>query len=87
MFFFSDLTKSSVHNIPQVQVDGTDVRHKLLGLEVKLTEVFDFKGSHFRTHQMLQEIVQHGDDPLSQEGVYKDPLDFYKRGKSGDDED
>lgn len=67
--------------IPQVQVDGADVRNKLLGLEVKLTEVLDFKGTHLRTHQMLQEVVKHGDDPLSQEGVHKDPLDLWKQGK------
>lgn len=79
-FFSTDnnSTKRSVHNIPQIQVDGADVRNKLLGLEVKLTEVFDFKGTHLRTHQVLQEIVQHGDDPLSQEGMYKDPPDFWK---------
>ena len=71
----------SVHNIPQVQVDGADVRNKLLRLEVKLTEVLDFKGTHLGTHQVLQEVVEHGDDPLCQEGVHKDPLDLWKRGK------
>jgi len=40
----------SVYYIPQVQVDGADVRNKLLGLEVKLTEVLDFKGPHLRAH-------------------------------------
>lgn len=71
-------TKRSVHNIPQIQVDGADVRNKLLGLEVKLAEVLDFKGTHLRTHQVLQEVVQHGDDPLGQKGVHKDPLDLWK---------
>lgn len=70
--------KRSVHNIPQIQVDGADVRNKLLGLEVKFTEVLDFKGTHLRTDQVLQEVVQHRDDPLSQEGVHKDPLDLWK---------
>ena len=65
-------------NIPQVQVDGADIRNKLLGLEVELAEVLDFKGAHLRTHQVLQEVVQHGDDPLSQEGVHKDPLDIWR---------
>lgn len=68
--------KRRVWHIPQVQVDGADVRNKLLGLEVKLTEVLNFKGSHLRTHKVLQEVVQHGDDPLGKEGVHKDALDF-----------
>lgn len=51
--------RRSFHNIPQVQVDGADVRNKLLGFEVKLTEVLDFKGTHLRTHQVLKEIVEH----------------------------
>lgn len=84
MHFFSfftiinNSTKRSVHNIPQIQVDGADVRNKLLWLEVKLTEILNFKCTHFRTHQVLQEVVKHGDDPFSQEWVYKDPLDLCK---------
>lgn len=52
-----NFTKRSVHNIPQVQVDGADVRNKLLRLEVKLTEILNFKRTHLRTHQVLQEVV------------------------------
>lgn len=69
-------TQENVHNVPQVQVDGADVRDKLLGLEVKLTEVLHFKSTHFGSYQVLQEVVEHGDDPLSQERVHKDPFDF-----------
>lgn len=68
------------HNAPQVQVDCADVRNELLRLEVKLAEVFDLKGAHLRTHQVLQEVVEHGDDPFSQEGVHEDALDFWEGG-------
>lgn len=79
MYFWKLLpTKTNVDNIPQIQVDGADVRHKLLGLEVKLTEVLNFQSTHLRTNQVLQEVVQHGDDSLSQERVHKDPLDLCK---------
>lgn len=51
-------------------------------LEVKLTEVLYFKCTHFRTHQVLQEVVKHRDDSLCQEGMHKDALDLWKRKNS-----
>lgn len=46
-----------VHNTPQIQVDGADVRNELLGLEVKLAEILDFKSSHLGSHQVLQKVI------------------------------
>lgn len=66
------------HHPPEVQVDGADVRHKLLWLEVELAEVLHFQSSHFRPDQVLQEVVEHGDDALSQEGVHKQGPDFWR---------
>lgn len=63
-------------NLPEIEEDGADVRDKLLGLEVKLTEVLDFKCPHLWSHQVLKEVIQQGDDPLSQEGGHKDLLDL-----------
>ena len=50
----------------------------MLRLEVKLTEVLDFEGAHLGPHEMLQEVVEHGDDPLRQEWVHKDAFDLCK---------
>lgn len=62
--------------LPQIQVDGADVRDELLGLEVKLGEVLYLERAHLGPHQVLQEIVEHGDDPLCQEGVREQTLDL-----------
>ena len=64
-----------------MEVDGADVRDQLLGLKVKLTEVLHFQSTHLGPHQMLQEVVEHGDYPLSQEGVDKQPLNLWKTKK------
>lgn len=72
-------SKTEFHTVPQVQVDGADIRNQLLGLEIKLAEILDFQGPHLWTHQMLQKVVKHGDDPLSQEGVNKDAFDFWMK--------
>lgn len=47
----------SVHTIPQIQIDGADIRDELLRLEVKLAEILYFKCAHFRTHQVLQKVI------------------------------
>lgn len=67
----------SVHKVlPQIQIDGADIRNELLRLEVELAEVLYFKRAHFGTHKVLQEVIQHGDDPFSKKRVNEDPLDF-----------
>lgn len=68
-----------MRNIPKVQVDGADVRDQLLRLEVKLAEVLDLQGTHLGPHEMLQEVVEHRDDPLRQEWVHKDAFDLCTR--------
>ena len=74
-----------VENVPQVEVDGADVRDQLLGFEVKLAEVLHLQGPHLWPHQVLQEVVQHGDDPLSQEWVDEDPFDLWRERGGGEE--
>lgn len=51
------LSKRSGQDVPQIQIDGADVRHELLRLEVKLTEVFHLEGPHLGPYKMLQEVI------------------------------
>lgn len=74
-----DLSKRNGRDLPQIQIDGADVRYELLGLEVKLAKVFYFECPHLGTYEMLQEVIEHRDDPFSQERVHEDPLDFCKQ--------
>ena len=73
-----------VENVPQVEVDGADIRDQLLGFEVKLAEVLHLQGPHLWPHQVLQEVVQHGNDPLSQEWEDEDPLDLWRERRNKD---
>lgn len=63
-------------DIPQVEVDGADVRHKLLGFEIELAEVLHLQRPHLGAYQVLQEVVEHGNDPLGQEWMDEQSLDL-----------
>lgn len=73
--------KKKKGNLPQVEVNGTDVGHQLLGFKVKFTKVFHLQSTHLGAHQMLQKVVEHGDDPLSEKGVNEKTLYLWREHK------
>lgn len=68
-------------NLPQVEVNGTDVGHQLLGFKIKFTKVFHLQSAHFGAYQVLQKVVEHGDDPLGKKRVNEKTLYLWRKHK------